>query len=487
MKKFPTEAVPTGSPEPAPVRGKGTTQKVLLLATFVAVVAGIAFAAQFVPSWNRGGKDPIDAGPVVPLVFHSQFPHWDPMRQDYGAEFENGTRGHHHCYLFDNRNDSPVEVGLLEKTCACSRIDLCLLSAGQAAAVRASLRTRDQLQAAAAFPGSAGQSGLYHLFNLAAGGNDGCGDLESQGLSWQRMIEDSKHRQQRVVVPARSAGLVRLRWDGDRRRDERLLLQAHLWTQIQGRPRSVKVVTLGALVAYVPPVRTYPAALTIDEWDSAGVGRAEFRCWSSTRLAFSLLAREGDGDACVETKLTPLTGSECRQLERVVPKDKPTQVLSGYRVQVTVYQAKGSSQLERGHFERWIHLASAGVPDISPVRLRGVIRDSDVEVGAAADLGMINLGNFRAAVGKRGMIFLRTGAGVKLSPHFAKKPDFLEVVLKEVESGGANGPTEWQLRVEVPPNPPRTWPSDSAIILETKQEDGKTRRIRIPVQANPYQ
>ncbi len=493
MDHYPTGAT-RPAPPPAPAKGKVLTQVVLPLGIFVALVGGITFVTQYVPSWRAkpasGTAGPGAGGEV--LTFPEKLARWD-MHPGYGQEQELHTVGTY-TFWFENRQPKPAELGLVSKSCQCSNVEACVLSADQTRAFREARQAHAVLQtAAAALPGPWGQGLLPDLVGLAAEGKDrhaGAGTGADVGAlvgitpGWQELRVQKSGEPGQVVEPGQ-AGLVKLIWRTKRANDH-LRLVAKLWTQAQGEPRTRQEVDLQALVSVVPAVRAYPTWVDIKRWDPAGVGRAEFRCFSATRTGFPLTAREVSGDPCVWTEVIPLTGTECRLLEKEVGirAQMPMRVLSGYRVRVTVSQSRGDRQLEQGHFERWIKLQAPG-GEIDDVRVTGFTR-GDVTVGTEKDDGKINLSSFRRDLRKTQTVPVWTSPGVDLDPEkIEKKPDFMEVELRKVHGGDTDQATGWQLRVSIPPNPPvEGWPADSAIILHTR---GKTaQRIRIPVNANPF-
>jgi hypothetical protein len=522
MKKFPTEAVPAQTPGPAapdptpPVRRtKVVTQILLPLGILVVGVAGITFVAQYLPGWRKAPKKQ-DSFKGELLNFAEKKTNWDPLyrldnpdRPEYVQEFEPETDGHY-SFWFSNEQPGAVELGLQHKTCNCSRVDVCLLSPEDAQRAQAVKDWRQQLRAAAALPGPAGHGGLLQLVGQALGGPQGSGDYLGGNWNWQE-LDVEKSKEHPVVIAPGSSGLVRLSWSGKKRRNARLRLGVTLWAQPEGNRKARKQVPLEATVAFVPMVQFDRDRIVVkpEDWDDAGEAVVEFTCWSPTRTSFPLRAWDSDSDPCVEVaKPEPLTGGECRQLEKDQP-GPPSHVLSGYRVRVILHQSRRvggvTRDMERGQFERWVSLRSDKGTAQAQVRIRGFIRESDVVVGDEKDMGVIRLGSFKAARGKSPVrVPVITAPGVRLDRKnvqvvFQGKTHTLRFTGKEVlqagsleialtEVPGAADGQGWQMKVGVPPGKPASWPDDCAIILHTKKGGGKTaRRIRIPVRANPFQ
>jgi hypothetical protein len=519
MDKLPTDAIRAGSPGPTPTASAGSaapaprrrllTQIVLPLAVFVVVIVSITIAANLVP----GGKGP---GPAEikgdPLVFPLKVAIWDPRDTSYRAEYEKHTNGTY-SFWFENRGSEAAELVFFKKSCACSEVDCCVLPEKEGRVLREAWRFEQQLRqggpappsasrsealpvlgVAASGPGPQGPAGILSLIDTGLRGNDGLGGLLGRSLEWQP-LSDEKYRDRPVVVEPGAVGVIRLSWNTRNRENEQLDLTARLWMQAKGNSASRREVTLTVPVAMVPPLRIFPDKIAVTRWSEEGVGRGEFRCWSSTRVDLGLTAEALRADPCVEVKAIPLSGTECRQLEGDLRNQRQiaTHVLSGYRVQVTLHQEKGKDRLELGSFQRWVSLAAKDIPGVSNVEVSGTVY-SDVVVGQERDGGAIKLGSFDVSAGKYKEVFLWTKPDVTLVLPKEKdgkdiSPAFMKVDLTRVEEGEAGSPAKWQLTIDIPAGAAAAavggWPRDGAITLQ-KVQQGKMRLIRIPVDANPF-
>jgi hypothetical protein len=488
------------------------THVVLPLAVFTVVIAGITIAANLVPR-EPAGQQATQKVQGDALIFPRKVVIWEPREPDYRPEYEKHTTGHCSFWFMNPSKDEAAELGFVKKACGCmSQVEFCLLEGERAGALSESRRFEERLgrtdqtgtteagallpllDGAAALPGPGGLSGILSLLNEGITGNDGLGGLLGKSLTWTS-LSDEKNKDRAFVVPPGAVGLVRMSWETRTKENEQQTLTTDLWMQPKGNVGARRKVTLGTQVAFVPPVRSFPHKVVIQRWNDAGVGSGEFRCWSATRAHFPLEVEERSADPCVQLKVLPLSGTECRQLEEDLRKQDPpvpSRVLCGYRVRLTVRQEKGEHRLEQGRFQRWLTLRSKGVPDIAGVELAGTVY-SDVVVGRDQDRGSINLGNFDVSRGKHQTVFIygnKPGLELVLPADKARKyiiPELMKVELAKVDDGKSGALPRWELSVEVPAGAAAVggWPRDGSITLQIIQP-GKKSLIRIPVDANPY-
>jgi hypothetical protein len=484
------EQLPDGKRGPVerPRRAKVLTQVVLPLAIFVAAVAGFTFVSQYGPGRGKNAETPAPP-PVDPLKFSQTKTIWDLIDKDFVAEFENQEGkpqyrvGQYH-FVFRNPHDVPVDLGFIKKSCTCSQVNLCFLTPDEADALMGPLGPRD-------YPDPLGYGGALYLTNRGFGGREAVAEFLGHKLDWTEL--NPKYKEEGIRVPPGGAGLIRLAWDGYKRESGRLGFNVTLWAQLSDQ-KVRKVIVLEGRVSFVPPVRTYPGALTIENW-AGDQAKSEFYCWSSTRPSFALTTRTDD--PCIEARAERLTADECRALEHNMnfPPEQPGEapkardyhkhVASAYRVRVTVSRRQGDRQLEQGHFQRWVYLKSPAAPTIDPVKVDG-FTPAEVTVEGAKDEGKIHLGTFRGSQGKTKPIFLLVKPGVELLPDKTeRKPNFVELKWHEPKKA-PGGVMRWQVDVTIPANARAAWPRDAALILHTKQDDQSEGRVRVPIVANPY-
>jgi hypothetical protein len=116
-------------------------------------------------------------------------------------------------------------------------------------------------------------------------------------------------------------------------------------------------------------------------------------------------------------------------------------------------------------------------PPIKTPVIRGFV-PTDVRVAGSSE-GTIDLGTFSAARGKTKKTFLYAPQGTRLEL-VHKDPPILQVSLKEEADKGAE--SKWQVSVTFPGGGlGGSLPEESELILEARNRDGQTRRVRIPV------
>jgi hypothetical protein len=199
-----------------------------------------------------------------------------------------------------------------------------------------------------------------------------------------------------------------------------------------------------------------------------------------------------------------LTLRQCRNLEKTHLEELHlgAHVLSGYQVELTIFQTKGTAQLEQGHFQRWVTVESESALSVPAVMVTGtVLGDVKVETLDAVQRarnqgkpGVVEMGSFPVQEGKTTTdpirIWLKPGMELldkktEIQPNNPEqKTQILKVRLEKIPKDEA-GPfkTGWRLWITIPPNAVvGSWPRDSAVILHVLQ-DKVERRIRIPVEA----
>jgi hypothetical protein len=228
-----------------------------------------------------------------------------------------------------------------------------------------------------------------------------------------------------------------------------------------------------------PPVQKVPDLMP------GGQQSVELLCCSTTRDHFKVEVKELGGDPNFVCQWHPLTKEERDKLVEGInmPGRKPTQIKSGYRVTVTIYEELKGKHLDMGPFQHTLVLANDLDFELK-AELQGTVR-GEVQVGTADDRDRIDLGYFRADDGASRTVPLdcaRSGLELEVD---SKEPSYLEV---QPLGGGKvlpEGGKRWELTVAVPRNlPGDRLPEHSAIILKTK--DKPPRRIRIPVVGHAY-
>jgi hypothetical protein len=416
------------------------TRAILPLILFVAVVAGIAWVTQYLPSWRRSPQLPPPSGPAAIQFDQQGSVVWDPADKDYVAEFEFAKEGHYD-FPFVNTASTPAELGLSDTSCGCSNVKVCVLSSAE----------QD------AFKG---------------------GKLDMESIHWEALPRDEDKG---LVVPPKARGVVRLIWRV-RKINAKSTLTIKLWSRAEGRSRDPEI-KLDTPVVFVMPVRFSPSIKDFGTLGPHGVGRAEFVFWSSTRDHFDLHLKGLKEDPCFVCRVTPLSLPQCREVaEQLKERGFYTRVKAAYRVDVEVREESNGRQLDLGPFQRNLPVVTDDpvTGEMTGPVLKGRVR-GDITVDT--EDGHIDLKNFAVNSARERRVPVWTDAGVPLA--LDAVPDFLRAKLTPKTT--FNGKTRWELRVTTRPGAllPGGMPEDSAIIL--RATGTSPRRIRVPVVGNAVQ
>lgn len=482
VHKFPGEA-DAAPPSPSVATQSQTFRRVVLpLAAFIGLIVVMTWVSQYLPSWRApDAKSPTTATGKTTIIFYQVVPlsdpkspdeptielaradkyaHvpalWEPRFKDYVVEFEADNTGFYD-YVFVNETDQPADMGLERQSCACSKIQICLLPAAKA---------KDHAR-------KKHQQAIWNKLPAEA---------EEAGYDWKELPVDTALG---VTVAPGQGGLLRLTWNGDRVK-ERKDLDFTVWTQPQGQDRERRPYILTAAVVPVPPVQFLPAKL-LDMGDIVAGGSAEreFWCWSSTRHAgFDIDFPDNPLNPCIQCKAEPLSKAECATLTaRLMASDTRSRAWSGYKVLVTVKEKAGTKQLDMGLLFKQVamnaRLGSLMEPVATPY-LRAVVA-GDVRVGNSKAIAL-DLETFSAKAGVTNRKFkLFTEKGVKLK-YLSAQPAQLDARLKELGDQGADKKeTGWEVTLTVPGNTFNGPLENTFLLFESTPAAGATRQIRIPL------
>jgi hypothetical protein len=488
-------------------RSRVNKQIALTVLVMVALVAGITFVAQYQgmqPVITGVDKPPVGPGsnpkdsnikltfPVV--VWGSELQPQDPRTRDqkvWGLEpqLELRTSGHHD-FWFQNENNVPVDVGIEHKNCKCSSIHVCVLTSEEreryvrwacgAAVFPLSQLTRFGRDLAVA------SFGLQGMLDDVENSNPELEAGRGFKLNWQQLKKD----EDRVTVPAKAFGMVRLGWDGrekDKFGPERLA--ATLWTQVHqdgSAPRGEEKPKLEVVVNFTTPLQLSPNSADVENLNFGKSKTAEFLCISQTRAAFPLTVHEKSGDPCVTCRWWPLSEEECFGLETDA---KLPRVLSGYRVRVTVHERVAETrQMELGPFVRNIIFSSPVNPEDGVATITGRVM-GDLTIGTDDDKGKVRLGPFPVTQGgHKAVLIVAERPGIELKPEYVRiEPASLSYIKFSLKSEPAvEGKARWRLHVTVPPNGlSGRLPEDAALLIRLTGEP--PRSVRIPITGTAYQ
>jgi hypothetical protein len=447
-KTLPAE--PTAPPVSEPRRSGSAFRYALPAAVLILVVGVIAWITQFMPNWrSRKDNQPsvaVTSSAPKALRFALKKAVWDPEDEAYALEAERGHDGHFD-FPFENVAGQTAEIGLIERKCDCSHLDVCLLPAAEWE------RYREEIQKN---PMTA-KPGEWTFTKVA--------ESDTKGFE----------------VPAGAKGLVRLAWQGRKGPGSRLNLGVKVWHQPLGNLGQRDFDDLEVPIMMAAPLMYIPPRVDVGTLVARASAEAEFTLWSATRPSFEL--EWGDSlDPRFGYAKKLLSPEECRDLEKKLRKEGGnTRVRKAYRFQVTVREQADGKQLDQGPFHHDVTFV------LDDDKLRGPqvlgISKGDIIVGNTLDRGKVNMEIFRAREGKERVVSLWAENGVDLEPE-SQTPATLQVKLEKSDKTAAR--TKWLLHVTVPPNTQfGVFGEDSVIILRTKTTP--PRFIRIPVTGNGQQ
>jgi hypothetical protein len=489
MKPAPVES----RDKPAQATGRTKPAQWIVLTVLTLMVGGLTFVSVFLGDRRENSDGTPSATPPSLSFPIKMFP------REFAEDFvenvqttEIGQEGHQD-FWFVNDSGQDVQVGLNEKGCTCSQVEITVAPPSWLPYLVRSVVTQALQQP---------PRGLDNLTILTAANErthqfPEMPDAEGTILPLYSPVT--------ATVPAGAVGRVRLSWRQEQVKP--LRTYAGLWI---GQPGGNAYVRLEAGVRISAPLEVNKEmtvnAVTERELEKMESEKAEkgrrgrgwIICYSLTRPYFRVKAEvlhdrpeEAKSDPVEVGEPVPLEAEVLRRLEERTEAMHRLTALSGYRIPVTVRpRAKDGTPMEWGRFHRVVQLSSPE-PGIEPVQIqvRGEVV-GDISVGSGDEAGAINLGPFYQSRGARRAINLETDQKmIDLELDQTRLPKFLKVALSAPQETG--GHRSWVLRVEVPPGAARgEFPRadnpdyrDSAIYVKTKGGKSGTslRSIRIPV------
>lgn len=459
--------------------------------TAVLILALMVGGISFVSVYLGGSSLDNTVAPTTQTLGSLSFPFKVFPRDDEKPRSTEIRRRGHQDFWFVNDSGQDVKVGLNEKGCTCSEVELMVAPDDWMPHL-----VRSAVTIALAQP----PRRLADLALLAAAcqRDQQFPELPSNESGTMLTKENS------APVPAGALGRVRLSWRQEA--VKQLNTYADLW---MGERSSSLSARLEAHVFIAQPLdvdkEVMIPAVTESTLNSMPKGQqADIYCWSLTRPSLSIKARLLHGNLKPESdpvevgEPVPLTEADLRRLQSRESLQLLT-VRSGYRIPVTVHaRAKDGTPIEWGYFSRGIQLSSPGGFDpIDPVEVRvtGAVLGDITVGGGGKGAGQINLGPFSKKSGVRGkrpnntIVLQSDEENVELELDQARVPKYLKPTLSEPQKS-ATGHRSWVLCVEVKPGEaqgefPRSDPDyrDSAIYVKTKIGNPPTaaRALRIPV------
>jgi len=460
---------------------KFASQIVLAVVAIVGVVAGITYVAQYSTKGSRSLSSDLAQGATVnaaSLTFPIKIMTFDPPT---AGEFEMHAPGHQD-FRFYNKNAVPVDLGLMTKSCKCSEIQACVLTAdeGKDFDTQAFVEAREMFAAAV--------QGVPGFLMQAIQMRDAAPDSQRLKLNWQNLEPQAGAQAMKemrmvspVTVPPGGTGFVRFDWDGRKTKEGPDRLVIEVWTQARaGKATARDYVKLECPVTFAPPLHVSPDKVELDELGPKDERTAEYFCWSGTRASFTISARPATPEPCISCAWEPLNEEERLKLS----EREKSRVLAGYRVRVKVRErADNGKPLDVGPFARRILLKSDMGEDEAVIGVVGAVL-GDFIVGSDEDRGRILLESFPVRNGtSKQIVILARQSGVSLQSGAAKvEPASLDHVKATLKEDGVG---RWRLLVKVAPNSPAgKIPSEAAVVLRITGD--QERQLRIPIRGVAY-
>jgi hypothetical protein len=445
------------------------------------VLAALVFIVTFAMNYLGSGTQDtiaIDAGPAGgELNFF-----WKnaPSEHD-GIQAEEKSAGSYD-FWFRNDGANPVQVGLEQKGCKCTSVQLFVLPTEKSLL---------PVSEAAALLGS-GSLGYVPFFALHA-------VVPALMQQIARDPEELILGPESVPVPEGGVGWVRMSWKAEKIGGQ--ILQATL--TFDGKASGRKAI-LQTRVYFHEPLRVIPSFQlgVLNEQSLAAGVHQDIICWSSTRQELRLEVQSSGrsnpaSDPFVVGAPEPLSPAERFHLwaknnsgEKAAANATFGMVLCAYRIRVTLKAvARDGTPCDIGPFYRRVTISC---PDINSepkqVTIHGRVRGL-VEIGNDDEGSQINFSTFPRSRGKTEKIGLQSEVSdLKLEFDDKQTPSYLKATLSAPDK--KDGRQSWELRATVKPGqasgvfPRREDPfyEDSAIYLKAYQPGKPVRRVRIGVQ-----
>lgn len=425
--------------------GQVFSRVILPLVLFVAIIGGVAYVVQNLPSGGKQARRGDDKGKATvaaaPLMsFQQEKAVWDPDDETYIKEFEREQPGHYD-FPFKNLHDGPLEVGLEAANCDCTRVEVCFLAPDEWKQYSDNHSEADKL------------------------------------LKWKPL---TKSETECIVMPKEYHGIARVNWKSAKQPGEKLMLRFRLWYQPQGQLALRQRYEMMCPILTIHPIMFNPDTVKL------GTVRddvtAQFYGWSPTRTELKVELDPKRAEACYEYKIEPLTEAELPKLQQHLREQAiNTRVKAGVRVNLTVHENTKDRHLDQGHFRFVTPLLLDGQELAGPA-ITGTVR-GDVDVGGAEDQGKVNLRSFAASLGVKRVVVISADPKTTLTlegvePAAVQSNLKTKLILNKEKS--SKDRYIWDLHIEVPPaSMYGEFPEESSIIL--RSQNTQTRKIRVPL------
>jgi hypothetical protein len=448
---------------------KSWIQTMGLLVVLVAMVSGITFMLHH--SFSPIGPGPGPDKQLIPrqVAIPLKVLEWPEGE----GEFEI-NRERYHLFPFSNPEPVAVNVGFQSGNCACSYVDLCVLSPEETRRFLAWSGATHVLTGAMwqSLPVRYPSALLSHLWD-----NERLEQFCAQEPRWRRLEREGAG----VPVPPGTVGAIRVGWKPEK--ENPIRLSADLWNQGQETPASPRgSQRLEVPLVFVPAVRIYPAVNSPPlEVNAGGSAETEYVSWSSTRLHYKLAPKPESQHPCIEVTVEPLTPQDKARYAELKAR-----MVTGYIIRVRVHERRSDSeQLDLGPLRRKLEFVTDAESGLLSVGLSGTVRGA-VTLEGSSDADRLALGFFRAPAGiKKPFSLVAAQPGVELMDEVIVEPPDLKHLTARLEKdkqASAAGLSQWTLTIQVEPNRAGPLPREAAVLL--KIQGNPPRRIRIPVTGN---
>ena len=446
--RFAMEPQPTVKPAGSKPPAKNNTLRyAITLVLVVAVVGGIAWVIQYLPS--RGQKpppaDPSAAKKKMLAFERGGIAEWGTVIEDAdGKKFypmkdvEPGDVGYYD-FLFKNVSGGDLEIVSYYSSCDCTNVKACVLSASEWAKLEAAQRKNPAENLPYSQPPK--------FVELSK-------DPERKGMP---LVKSN------LEVKADEGGVVRIEWNANKSGGLELKLRPMVLFKTPGSSE-VKEQALHVPVKIWDPIQIDEPRLKMGAVMAGRTASNSFIVWSATRKSLDFKLASPTPDPLFEIKSVQLLGTDLERTAADLKKrEKAPNVLCAYQVTVTVYESKDGRFLEQGSFYRkWPFTLEGKLDPANPTWGPEVVGrvEGDIAVGGADHQGKITFPAFSVKQsGAIEKIQLRTKAGIELEkipdghPQKVHQPLWIKVELSKLKAGKTH--TTWELEVEVPHNAPR--------------------------------
>jgi hypothetical protein len=278
------------------------------LMLLVGIIGGIAWVAQYLPTWNVPKKDvPLPAPEKGGLAFARAIAQWYPPKagekksgedapsaadQFPFKDFEQGTTGHYD-FLFKNVSETDIDIVFYTSDCDCNSIEVATLPGSEADRL---LKLHNE---------NPGEPSPYTK------------EPEMKKLGREVLSETT------IRIKAGDGGVVRINFNAKKSPGQELRVQPRIWYQPADVP--AQRVGQGFVVPVMvrQPVSFNPQRVSVGVLVANGMAQGTLIAWSSTRKDLKLELGAKD-DPFFHVDVRPLAKEEYSSLDEALKAEKNT-------------------------------------------------------------------------------------------------------------------------------------------------------------------